>query len=216
MFCHGVSFGKRAVVARKATWKVGLENGVNQLLARGVHHGRAVTDKAQIDYKAVTVNSPDIAINVGSNADFTDAENIVWMADQPYRNGSWGFVGNKARRIYSDTPDRDVLGTEADPLYQTMVEGLKAYRIDVPAGEYDVELLFAETKFDAAEKRIFSVAINGSSIIADLDLAKQAGRSNAFSKRVRVRTAGGVSAEFGHVAGEPILSGIRVVRVSKR
>ncbi|MEP6788158.1 MAG: glycoside hydrolase family 2 TIM barrel-domain containing protein [Acidobacteriota bacterium] len=214
LFCNGVSIGKKQPDAeKKASWQVPMRDGANELTARGSRKGKPVNYTARVNYKAVTAGSAEITINAGSNADFIDAQNNVWLADRPYQKGSWGFVGDKAKRIYSDTPDRDVLGTDSDPLFQTMVEGLTAYRFDVPDGEYQVELLFAESKFDEAGKRVFDVSINGNSVVRDLDLAKEAGRSRAVNKTFRVSAKSGIEIDFAARKGEPVISGIRLTKI---
>ena len=94
-----------------------------------------------------------------------------------------------------------------------MQEGLSGYRIDVPDGEYEVDLLFAETKFETAGSRVFDVKANGELIIESLDLAKEVGRNRIFSKRQRIKAVNGLVIEFGLHVGEPILSGIRISRL---
>jgi beta-galactosidase len=149
---------------------------------------------------------------VGSNADFIDKENRVWLADRPYRAGGWGFIGPNSKWIYSDAADKDILGTDEDPLFQTMQQGLSAYKFDVPDGNYDIELLFAETKNESVGKRIFSVKINGKTVLENLDLAVAVQPHHAFTKTFTAKIDGGLVVEFVPIVGEPILSGIRVTQ----
>ncbi len=210
---NGVSLGKRAVADRKATWTVRFRNGRNRLSVTGRSGGRTVTDTAVIEFRELDVTSPEVAINVGSNADFTDATGRVWLADQIYAPGSWGVVGDKSKFIYSSPPDRNVLGTLDDPLFQTMQEGLEGYKIDVPAGNYEVELLFAEMRNSEAGKRVFDVALNGKAILTELDLFKEVGRARMFLRKGSLSTSGGIRVDLTARIGEPILSGIKVRRV---
>lgn len=210
---NGVSLGKKNVTDHKASWTTVFRNGRNTLSVIARTGNRSATDTAVIEFKEITVKSPEIAINVGSNAYFTDASNRVWLPDQAYKTGSWGFVGEKSKFIYSTPPDRNILGTLDDPLYQTMQEGLAAYKLDVPAGSYEVELLFAETKHSEAGKRIFDVLVNGALFIKGLDLAADVGRHKMHKKSYRFRTAGGLDIEFSPAIGEAVLSGLRVRRV---
>jgi beta-galactosidase len=213
LFHNGKGLGTRSVDAsRKVSWDVELKHGTNPLVARGTRGKSGVTDSIIVTFAAVTVNSPEIAINVGSNADFTDERGVIWLADKPYEFGSWGFVGNDAKRIYSRPPDPNILGTLSDPLFQTQVEGLRGYRVDVPDGAYAVELLFAERTFEDPGKRIFNVAINGKRVLDRLDLAAATGRNRAFMKRVDSEVRGGLTVTFEAVVGEPVLSGILVRR----
>ena len=214
LLCNGVSLSKKTVDgSRKATWSVTLKEGKNLLVARGTRNGRAVADSAEINYRSVSVTSREIAVNVGSNADFTDAANTVWLADQPYKRGSWGYVGDKAKSVAQDQSTPDILSaTDSDPVFQTMLEGLTGYGFDVPAGNYEVTLMFAETKFDAAGKRVFDVKINGNTVAEKLDFTAEAGFRHALTKRFTVASADGLTVEFVPVTGQPTLSGIRIRR----
>ncbi len=199
---------------RKATFEVTLQPGVNKLTARGTRNGKAVTDTTEIEYRLVKVTSPEIVVNVGSNADFTDAGNRIWLADQPYKKGEWGFLGDNAKRGYGLPPDPNILGTEMDPVFQTNVEGLSAYRFDVPAGEYDVELLFAEKLNSEAGRRVFSISANGRAVIDDLDIFKTVGSRRPLTKTFRVSvTSEGLEIAFAAKNGLAILNGIRVSHV---
>lgn len=205
--------GKKTVGAsRKATFDVSLQPGANKLIAHGSRNGKRVTDATDIEYRLVTVDSSEIAINVGSNADFTDETGRIWIADQSYKNGECGFVGSSLTRVYNSPPDRNILSTKDDPLFQTFVEGIESYRIDVPAGNYTVELLFAETKFEQSGKRCFDVSINSRSFISGLDLAASPGAFRPMMKSLELRTEGGIEIKFSAKTGKPILNGLRVKR----
>lgn len=86
-------------------------------------------------------------MNVGSNCFFTDDKSdLCWLPDQAYTPGSWGYIGGE---IFRRSPGR--IGTTAEvkdtrnvPLLQTKRKDIKAYRFDLPDGDYEVELLFAD------------------------------------------------------------------------
>ena len=213
LFLNGKSLGKKSCDdTRKASWNVIWNAGVNRLTARGSNGRTLVTDVATVTVTPVTAASNEITINIGSNADFTDASGRIWIADQPYSKGGWGYIGDKAKRILSEPPDANVVGTNDDPVFQTMIEGLEEYRLDVPDGEYELELLFNEKKFDRPGQRVFDVQINGRAVSAGLDLVAVAGRNHAFTKRVTVQAKSGVSIRFIRRVGEPVLSGLRLKR----
>ncbi len=94
-----------------------------------------------------------------------------------------------------------------------MVDGLSEYRFDVPDGEYEVELLFADTNFDAPGRRVFDVLINGSPVIERLDLAASVGRDSVFKKLVRAVSKGGLSITFRARVSDPVLSGVRIKKL---
>ena len=81
------------------------------------------------------------------------------------------------------------------------------------AGNYQVDLLFAEMKFDKPGERVFDVKVNGKPVLEKLDLVKQAGAQQAFIQQCRVSSTGGINIEFNAVKGKPILSGVRIKRM---
>ena len=214
LFLNGTSLGKKKPNgSRKATWDVAFRDGENLLTATGLQSGSSISHSTKVFYKRHDINSPEIAVNVGSNAQFIDGSNTVWLADQPYRSGSWGFIGTEAKAIYAAQTDDNVLNTQDDPLFQTMQEGLTAYRFDVPNGTYEVELRFVETKFEKAAERVFNIAVNGRTVVAGLDLASAAGLHHGLKRRFRTDASNGIVIEFAAVAGKPILSAIRIRRL---
>jgi beta-galactosidase len=213
LFRDGVSLGKKTFDnMRKQSWVVPLKPGINSLTARGGTRNRNVVDSAPVAFEFVTIRSDDIAVNVGSNADFLDETGKVWLSDQPYAKGSWGYRGSKTKRVYSSTEDRNILNTNSEPLFQTMVEGLDEYKFDLPDGNYEVELLFAETRFSAPGKRVFDVLVNGTKILSALDLAGTVGRDHVFRKQVNIDAEDGISIRFAGLIGDPVLSGVRIRR----
>ncbi|HEV8591791.1 MAG TPA: malectin domain-containing carbohydrate-binding protein, partial [Pyrinomonadaceae bacterium] len=206
---NGKSLGRKpADGTHKATWNVHFKPGNNTLWAGGT----STSDKAEVTFIGVTASSPEIAINVGSNADYTDASGRVWLADRPFKNGTWGFVGAAATRVYGTPGDPNIRETIDDGLFQTMCEGLEGYKIDVPAGNYQVVLMFAETKNEKAGKRIFDVSINSKPAITGLDLAASPGAYKPLVKTFDVTTRGGIEISFSAKTGKAILNGLRIVR----
>ena len=132
---NGKSLGQKRIENGCAVFDVTFVNGVNTF--------RAVTEVCE-DMTTVTYRQPsdEIAVNVGSSCYFqSDASALTWMPDQPYREGSWGYIGGKAVQTQNE-----IHLTADGPLYQTMREGMEAYRFDVPCGRYEVELLCVDTR----------------------------------------------------------------------
>ncbi|MGI9036619.1 MAG: glycoside hydrolase family 2 TIM barrel-domain containing protein [Pyrinomonadaceae bacterium] len=214
LFCNGASLGKKQPnELHKATWDVSFRDGENSLVAKGAKNNPAITDAAAVFYKLVIAGSNEIAVNVGSNAEFVDESKTVWLADQPYTKGNFGFFGSDSKAIYSEPTDKNILNTSDDPLLQTMRENLTAYRFDVPAGVYEVELKFAETKFEKAGERVFDVKINGETMLEKLDLVKEIGMRQAFTRRFQINAKDGIVIGFTAIKGKPILSGVRIRRI---
>ncbi len=107
-----------------------------------------------------------LRIEAGSNQDYTDAQGQLWRADA-------GFVGGQV----VDRGAVEIAGTDNDRLYQTERWGLDGYIIKVPNGKYTVRLHFAETSFDVAGKRLFTVAVEDQKI-TDIDIFAETGGSH--------------------------------------
>lgn len=139
---NGVSQGSRQTDNCHALFEVKLPVGVSTLNAQG-----KLGDKTGKDATTITSETlPDIArgetlaINVGSDCDFTSSVNAqTWLADRPYEAGKWGYLNGRRRSTTSE-----IFNTHDTPLYQTMLEGVTDYRIDAPAGRYEVELLLTD------------------------------------------------------------------------
>ena len=83
--------------------------------------------------------------------------------------------GNVARFGNSAIAD-----TEDDPLYQTVIWDVKAYRLKVPNGTYTVTLRFCEPHYEAVAKRIFGVELQGKRVIDTLDVFAEVGKDRAL------------------------------------
>jgi beta-galactosidase len=215
LFINGKSLGSKLVnTSRHTSWDVPFRSGLNLIEARGRAGSRTVSDKAEVRfiYRAAFLADPSVpfdnlAVNVGSNAQFIDAGGAVWEADQPYKLGGWGYIGGAP-----GTATQNVLDSTADPLYQTVRQGLKAYRFDVPDGRYEVQLYFLEHRFTKPGERVFSVSLNGKTVIDKLDLVKEYGWQRAASRnfQVSVEQGQGVTVDFAGVVGDPVLSAVLV------
>lgn len=218
LVANGTSLGTRATQNGSARWTVTLAPGVNRLEARGAGdgEGRAVRDGTIVVYEDRTApfvrrDAPvrEVAVNAGGAYQYVDGTGLAWEADRPYEPGSWGHVGGEARLDH-----HRIAGSVEDALFQATREGARAYRFDLPDGDYDVRLLFAETARRAPGERVFTVRVNGVVAFPALDLAAEAGPYTAVERTVRARAAGGggVAIDLAGVAGRATISGIAVRR----
>ena len=215
LLINGKSLGAKSVdAARHVSWDVPFQNGVNRIEARGRAGNRTESDKAEVRFRYRPTMLADqsmpfesLAVNVGSNAQFTDDNGVLWEADQPYQPGGWGYVGGA-----TGSANQNVLGTSDDPLYQTLRQGLKAYRFDVPDGSYELELRFLEHRATKPGERIFAVALNGQTVIEQLDIVKAYGPLRAATKTFQVRATQrqGVTIDFRPIVGDTVLSAILI------
>ncbi|MGN0282075.1 MAG: glycoside hydrolase family 2 protein [Prevotella sp.] len=146
---NGKSCGTKRVENCFATFSVPLEEGRSILMAVGSGKNGEMNDVATIDNRHVpaTYDGGELAINVGSNCYYTSSvNNLTWLPDRQYEPGKWGWIDGKQRSTTSE-----VFNTVDGPIYQTWLEDLTEYRIDAPAGIYEVELL--TTDCTASEER---------------------------------------------------------------
>ncbi len=144
-------------------------------------------------------------VNAGGNT-YTDSHAHTWAADQAYAPGAWGYVGGTA---YSK-PD-SIAGTVDDTLYQTERYGMTGYKFDVPNGQYQVTLHFAELFFNAPHKRVFDVSLEGQKVLENYDIFADVGKFTATSKTFLVNvTDGQLNIDFGAKINYPKVSAIEV------
>jgi beta-galactosidase len=222
LFANGVSLGRKSPDdVRHAEWQVPFVDGDNVLELRGSYRGKAVTDRVVVHFSYrpplladSSLPFDQLAVNVGSRAQVADDDAVVWEGDQPYRPGAFGYVGGEAKMFNKDLA---IEGTRETPMYFSYREGLSAYRFDVPDGEYEVELRFAEPTAKVAGARVFGVSVNGRALPV-VDLAGQYGLARAAVLRVSATAVNGagVVVRFEPRVGLPILNAIRVRSLSAR
>ena len=138
------------------------------------------------------------AINAGGSA-YTATDGVVFSADQLVSGG----------KTY--TSSAGILGTDDDPVYQSERYGNFSYELPIANGTYQVSLLVAEIYFDAPNKRVFDVSIEGQSQVSNLDIFAETGKNAAYAitKTVAV-TDGGLTIAFSATVNNAKLSGLLV------
>lgn len=222
LFLNGKSVGKKKIDStRIGVWNLPLKHGINKIEASGITGTQSIKDETEIQFsetttilKSTSEKFTELAIDTGARTEFIDSAGVVWESDQPYTPNGWGYLDDLGAS--NSRADQNILGTVDDPLYQTYREGLKGYRFDVPAGEYEIELRFAEPLNLRLDRRVFSVSVNGKVVITDLDLAREAKSFNPVVKTFKafLTSREGLTITFTPINGKPILSGIKVRRIS--
>ena len=190
----------------------------------------------------VAADFDELNVMLGTVRYFDDRkDNIAWIPEQEYCQGSWGYVGGEANRpLASDrkstlpaTMSIDFPNTENDPLWQTQRKGLQSFKADVPDGKYCVMLYFAEWESNksksasayflgggaatdsTASERVFDVAINGVKVLRSFDIAAEVSAEYGIVKKFSVDVDGGngLSVYFTPIKGDPTLCAIRIYRV---
>lgn len=143
-----------------------------------------------------------IRVNAGGGA-YSDSQGNGWAADS-------GFVGGA---VYASSAT--VLGTADSTLYQTVrynATGPVVYQASVPNGNYAVSLKFAEPYYTSAGARVFSVALNGTTVRTGVDVFAEAGGINraldlSFPATV---TGGQVTLTLTGVVAAPMISAVQI------
>ena len=164
-------------------------------------------------------------INCGGDA-FTDEFGQQWLADDTVYSHSWGqdFEGVHPYQASQRHITDDIRGTESDELFQFFRFGRHHLWYDFPVadGDYRIELYFVEPwhgkgggeKDDYEGLRIFDVAINGETVVDDLDPWAEAGYLGSLKRVVNVKVKNGnLHISFSEVkAGQAIICGIAVAQ----
>jgi beta-galactosidase len=224
LLLNGKSLGsKKPDGVKSAVWNVVFQPGDNLLEARAGE----LRDFSRVNFTAHPAKLADtsmpfdeLAVNAGGNTAYTDPQGLIWLPDQPYAAGSWGYVDGKTPsedhwKVVPGVMRPDILGTTEDPLYQAFRRGMDAYRFDVPDGDYELELRFAEYFPNAPGLRIFRVSCNGQTLIDKLDLGETPGPRRALSRTFVTRAAGGkgLQVRFDAIVAKPVVSALRVRRI---
>ena len=146
-------------------------------------------------------------VNCGG-PDYRDSNGNLWSADRDDAPGlAWGSQSwaaafpNVPPDLGSQREVHDpIVGTRDDALFQTFRYGREElrYRFAVPDGKYRIELYLIEPWYgrggglDCTGWRLFDVALNGDTVLHDVDLWKEAGYCHAVKKVVEGTARGGV------------------------
>lgn len=229
----GIDIGIKNSSTGKFEWSVNASAGMNNFVCKTTD-GK-ITDVLSIDYSLIdttnfaqNTNWHQLNFNTGqSRTFFTDTKTTEqWIPDKPYSKGTWGYV---AGEIWDTWPSaawnriregihKPITNTDNEPLFQTFVQGLSAWRADVPAGKYRVTVLLAEP-FTASqrknEERIFSIFLNNNLWMQQLNLEKDFGIQSAviLDKIIEVKNNEGINIEFKSTSGKTILNGVSIQKL---
>ncbi len=203
----------------KCSWQVQLQPGKNIVIATAKKGKLLFTDQVEIYYSGYAANLRDasqpfqsLSINVGSVSQYQDASNNVWVADHPYQKDGFGRIGGNIRNF--DRKDV-LLGTEDEPLLYSFADSLQSYQLDVPDGQYEVTLAFAEPDRLQKGDRVFDVIINDQPVLSAVDLTAQYGFARAATFKSVVTAAGkGITIRFNPLKGAAILNGLRINKLN--
>jgi len=149
-------------------------------------------------------------VNVGGG-DYIDAKKNRWSADQAHKSGGWGYTGGRSYKTSAS-----IASTNDDSLYQSERYGAFGYQFDVPDGQYDVTLHFAEIYWNRSNRRKFNVLMEGVLALQSYDIYAKNGKNNASSitfSGIRV-SDGRLNINFVTVFDNPKVSAIAITSSS--
>lgn len=233
------------VVNNIARFSIPFVNGKNIFVATTSINSKTYTDVLDVDFRLAPNKFSEFkddfySLNVllGSKRIFEDkVKSQVWIPEQEYFAGSWGYVGGKPFRPktkYGSLPssDLDIIDSNNDPIYQTQRVGIEKFKLDVPDGKYMVSLGWAELVSNKTHKklvynlgndkvsehvtdRVFNVLFNGTYVEQNLNLTAQFGAERAVTKKyeIIVSNGKGITIDFEAVEGEAVLNTIKIRKV---
>jgi hypothetical protein len=151
---------------------------------------------------------------VTQQASYTDHSGQFWRPDDYFMNG------------YTDTKRTQISGTADPDLFSSERYGHFTYAIPVDSRDrYTLILHFAEFYFGpnasgtgGAGSRLFRVLCNGSTLLDDFDIFKEAGSLNALTKtftHLKPSAQGKLNLTFEPILNNATVSGIEVIDESE-
>jgi hypothetical protein len=138
----------------------------------------------------------------------------LWAQDQAYAPGSFGYSGGT--QFLSSNP---IAGTSDDILFQSeRYGGNFTYQFDAPRGQYEIQLLDADTANNNPGDRVFNVFVEGQQVLTNFDIIATAGGKNTAVTvtLTNTMTDGQLTITFAGVAGHTDPNArISAVRVRK-
>ncbi len=154
--------------------------------------------------------TPQISIrmNCGGKTGYVDKNGKTWEADQDYSAGGRGYKNGK--NYATGDP---ISGTEDDPLYQSERYGMSAYSFNVPNGNYQVALHFAEVYFQSRARRVMNISIEQKTMLQNFDIYSEAGHDAALIRSFNNISVndGSLDLNFSATSDEPKISAIEIL-----
>jgi beta-galactosidase len=216
LWVNGKSYGtKVSDITGTITWEADLRSGENEVIAQAIKGKKNIADTMQI--RAIVLPSElalmnprevDLAINCGSNVQYHPGGNTVWLADQPYVPGGFGYVGGERVMLQKDIA---LKGTGDPALFFQYLFNPESYHFDLPDGKYLVQVMYTEPELPG-EQRIFEITCNDQSQITCEVAPRDPLSTSAQQAVLNVTASGGkgIRIRFRAISGEPVISAIRI------
>lgn len=241
---NGKKIGSAVSKQGVAQFSVSFRNGLNSLVATATVKGTTISDQAEINFSLLgqKLNNSqlpfsELNVSLGDSRIFFDEKTGQnWLPEKAYQSGSWGYLGGKQFAMANNSRvsfggSRNILDTDLDPIYQTQRTGIEGFVFDVPSGDYELTLHFAELisknsnsgdnafnvgsrggPRDEFKARSFDVLVNEKVVISGLSNSEalQTDQAVAIKYPVSVSGSEGIKVSFKARVGEPVLNGIQI------
>lgn len=143
---------------------------------------------------------------------YTDLDGHIWSADTGFNSGNTNTGPSPATTVA-------IAGTNAQDVYRNYRYKNRfagtplKYELDVPNGEYELRLHFAELWSGATTPgtRVFNVTVEGAPALSNFDIFAEAGLNTALVKALPVTVADGkMTIDFTVVTQNPQVAGIEI------
>lgn len=127
-------------------------------------------------------------VNAGGPT-YVDPSGNTWVADSQYSGGT-----------AASPISNNISNTTMQTLYQTERYGSPfSYIFKAPAGNYQVTLKFSENYWTGVGERVFNVSINGTTVLSNFDIFKDAGGQYIADDKIfnNIVSNGAITIQFG-------------------
>jgi RHS repeat-associated protein len=166
----------------------------------------------------------DLSRNSGGG-EYVDAAGVTWAEDETYTSGSLGYVYSQTQPVIAYYLDEDypIEGTDDPYLFLNFLEGpLVEYEADLPPGNYQITMKWAEVQYDQAGQRVIDVIAQGQTVLQGLDLNVVSSLGTAYETTIYdIPVTAGAGTNVGTLdiqlqkhdgsVGNPFISAIRIV-----
>jgi glycosidase len=194
-------------------------NGTHTITARATDTSANVSDLSSSTVRFFNVPAAYLArISAGDPSNATNCDATVWVKDQAYTLGSFGYSGSSATGFVNNAISG--ICSTAYRLYQwerySTASGGFSYLFDCPPGVYETTLLEAETYFSNVNQRVFNVFIEGQQALTNFDIIATAGGKNISVIRVFTNSVADaqLKIDFLPVIDNARASGIQIRKIA--
>jgi alpha-glucosidase (family GH31 glycosyl hydrolase) len=194
-----------------------LVNGLHSISARATDGSSNVSSLPSVSVRIINVPGAYLTrISAGNPSNVTDCAANVWVKDQAYAPGSFGYTSGNNGYV-----NHAIVGvcTNVYPLYHSerySSPGGYSYLFDCPSGLYETTLLEAETYWSGTGQRVFNVVIQGQQVLTNFDIFAAAGGQNIPITRTFTSVVANTQLEidFLPVVDNARASGIQVRKIA--